>query len=209
MSTNGETISIQTLKRLPLYLNYLEKLDDDVINISTPKMASDLGLTDILVKKDLMGVVKVSGRPKIGHEVKSLIDDIRDYLGYNNVSSAVLVGAGHLGKALLNFHEFKKWNVEIAIAFDNNPKVIGREINNIKILDIGKLVNLCQKMSIHMGIITTSAEAAQETCDKLVEAGIKGIWNFAPVTLKVPDGVFVEDVNLASSLAMLSHKLQK
>lgn len=208
MNKDVDAISMQTLKRLPVYLNYLEKEKlKGTINISTPKIAKDLGLTEILVKKDIRYVTSKSGRPKIGHAVEDLIFDLKEYLGYNNCSRAVLVGAGQLGKALLGYHGFNDSNIEIVVAFDNDPRLIDTEVSGIKIVDIQKLENLCIRLNVHIGIITTNESSAQEVCDALVKGGVQAIWNFAPLRLQVPEGVIVQNENLASSLAILSKKL--
>ncbi len=201
-------ISSHTLKRLPFYLNYLETLKKEgVENVSAGMIAKQLGLSEILVKKDLGLAVRTSGKPKVGHNLDTLISELRDFLGYDDTSTAVLVGAGHLGGALLAYNGFKAMNLEIAYAFDNNPKIVGKEINGILILNIDDLETTCQYENIELGIITTTADGAQDVCDKLVKAGIKAIWNFAPVSLKAPDDVLIQNENLASSLAVLSNKL--
>lgn len=201
-------ISLHTLKRLTIYIQYLEKEKEKNREfISTPIMASDLGYSEISIKKDLNQVLTIKGKPKIGHNIDSLIKELKSYLGYDNTTTAVLVGAGKLGRALLGYKGFKKDNVEIAVAFDKNPELIGQEINGIKIVDIEKLENLCNRLQIHIGIITTNEESSQEICDKLVKSGIKAIWNFAPINLRVPSDVIIQNENLASSLVILSKKL--
>lgn len=201
-------MSFQTLKRISIYIQYLEKEKEKNRQfISTPIMASDLGYSEISIKKDLNQVLTIKGKPKIGHNIDSLIKELKSYLGYDNTTTAVLVGAGKLGRALLGYKGFKKDNVEIAVAFDKDPELIGQEINGIKIVDIEKLESLCSRLQIHIGIITTNEENSQEICDRLVKSGIKAIWNFAPINLKVPSDVIIQNENLVSNLVILSKKL--
>lgn len=201
-------MSFQTLKRISIYIQYLEKEKEKNRQfISTPIMASDLGYSEISIKKDLNQVLTIKGKPKIGHNIDSLIKELKSYLGYDNTTTAVLVGAGKLGRALLGYKGFKKDNVEIAVAFDKDPELIGQEINGIKIVDIEKLESLCSRLQIHIGIITTNEESSQEICDRLVKSGIKAIWNFAPINLKVPSDVIIQNENLVSNLVILSKKL--
>lgn len=200
-------ISLQTLKRLPIYLQYLKSLQkDSVSQISATMLAQALGLNDVQVRKDLASVSD-KGKPKIGYVLNELIMDIESYLGYDNVHSAVLVGAGNLGRALLCYEGFSQYNLDIVIAFDKDKNVIGTKINNKQVFALNKLNDLCKRMKIKIGIITVPDCEAQEVCDLLVESGILAIWNFASVNLKVPDEVIVHNENIGSSLAILSKHL--
>jgi redox-sensing transcriptional repressor len=203
------SISVQTLKRLPLYLNYLKSLDRDKTKIiSSPVIAKALGLNEVQVRKDL-AAIKSGGRPRTGYLLEKLIVDLDTYLGYGNVNEAVLVGVGHLGSALLNYRGFSSYGLDIVVGFDTAEAVIGTEIAGIRILHTSKLVSLCRRMHVNIGIIAVPAECAQEVCDILVEAGILAIWNFAPVKLNAPEHILVQNEDMASSLALLSKHLKK
>lgn len=204
---NKKPISLQTLKRLPIYLQYLKSLSgDNILHISATSIAQALGLNNVQVRKDLASVSD-KGKPKIGYVLTELIMDIESYLGYDNVQSAILVGAGNLGRALLCYRGFSKYNLDIVAAFDMDEKVIGNRINNKQVLSLKKLSNLCERMKIKIGIITVPEYEAQEVCDLLVASGILAIWNFAPVNLIVPEEVIVQNENIGSSLAILSKHL--
>ena len=138
-----------------------------------------------------------------------LINDIENVLGYNNVNEAVVVGVGNLGKALLKYSGFEECGVRITAAFEKNPELLGEEIGGKTVFSVSRLQNLCERMKIHIGIITVPAEEAQEICDILVDSGIRGIWNFAPVKLNVPDNVAVRDENLGVSLSLLSMQMKE
>ena len=202
---SNQNISKSTLQRLPLYLNYLKSLPDTVINISATAIAEELRLNDVQVRKDL-ACVSTSGKPKIGYNTEDLIRELVAFLGYDNNNNAVIVGAGKLGRALMGYTGFKEYGLNILLAFDQNPDVVNEQE---LILPIFRLKEICGRMKIKIGIITVPAASAQEVCDPLVESGVLAIWNFAPVHLKVPDGILVQNENMAASLAVLSNHLSE
>ena len=138
-----------------------------------------------------------------------MIDDLEEYLGYKNVNEAVVVGAGQLGKALLSYRGFDNYGLRIVVAFDRDASVVGSEIGGKLVLPVSKMQGLCERMGIHIGIITVPAEGAQQVCDEMVAGGILAIWNFAPVHLTVPGHILVQDENMAASLAVLSKHLME
>lgn len=201
-------ISKKTLERLPLYYHYLkERKDEEVAYISSPVIAAGLNLNEVQVRKELALVSRRAGKPKAGFLVEELIEDIEEFLGYHNDNQAILAGAGSLGRALLSYRGFGQYGVEIVTAFDTDEKVVGETIAGKKVLHLDKMVNLCRRMNIRIGIITTPAEYAQSVCDRMVAGGIRAIWNFAPVHLTVPDDVLLQNENMAASLALLSKYL--
>lgn len=201
-------ISRKTLERLPVYHHYLECRDaEGVINISAPAIALDLQLNEVQVRKDIAMVARSAGKPKTGYVVKDLVEDMEEFLGYHNTNQAVLVGAGSLGSALLSYRGFEQYGVEIVMAFDADESRTGKKVGDKMILPMEKLENLCQRLNIHIGIITVPAQAAQAVCDRLVAGGVKAVWNFAPTHLTVPDHVLVQNENMAVSLAALSKYL--
>jgi redox-sensing transcriptional repressor len=203
------SISVQTLRRLPYYLNYLKSLDRDKIKIiSSPAIAKALNLNEVQVRKDL-AAIKSGGKPRTGFLLEKLIGDLENFLGYGNVNEAVLAGVGHLGRALLSYRGFDSYGLNIVVGFDTNEEVIGTDISGKRVLSIEKLPGLCQRMHINIGIITVPADQAQDVCDLMVEAGIQAVWNFAPVQLSVPEHILVQNENMASSLAVLSKHLKK
>lgn len=207
---NDKIVSRNQLLRLPQYLNYLiAKEHDGIDSISSTQISNDLKLSEEKVRKDIALVSKKSGVPGRGRDIKELIEDIKDFLGYKDVNSAVLVGCGSLGKALLGYPGFDYYGLKIIAGFDSDPNLWNKEIGNKKIFSIDKLNNLCQRMNIHIGIICVPAKYAQKICDTLVSSGVLAIWNFAPVHLQVPDGIIVQNENMGASLAILSNKLQK
>ena len=202
-----QNISKHTLQRLPMYLSYIKGLPEDAPkNISATTIAEALQLNDVQVRKDLASVSS-SGKPKVGYNVKDLIAELEAFLGYNDIDNAVIVGAGSLGKALLNYSGFKAYGLNIIAAFDLCEEPT--EFQGKTVFPIAQLESFCRKVNIHIGIITVPASSAQEICDLLVNSGIRAIWNFAPVHLVVPDGILVQNENMASSLALLSNHLRE
>lgn len=201
-------ISRKTLERLPVYHHYLEKkFQEGLENISAPAIALDLQLNEVQVRKDLAMVTTTAGKPKTGYLVRELIGDIEEFLGYHNNNQAALVGAGSLGKALLSYQGFEQYGVEIVMAFDSDGRKVNTKAGGKLVLPMEKAENLCRRMNIHIGIITVPESAAQEVCDCLVAAGVRAIWNFAPIHLSVPGHVLVQNENMAVSLAALSKYL--
>ena len=202
------SVSKRTLKRLPLYLSYLKRLHEDGVEvISAVTLGTVFKMPTTLVKKDLQ-VTGVQGVPKVGHRVSDLIEGIEHCLGWDNVTDAFLVGMGNLGRLLFTYSGVKKSGIQITALFDNAPSVIGTRFKEMEILDIARLPNLAARMKVHIGIITVPEFAAQQVANQMVEAGILAIWNFAPQFIEVPEGVIVENSDMYSSLAPLSHKLK-
>ena len=203
----AKTISKQTLQRMPLYLSYLKSLPkDETVHISATVMANDLKLNDVQVRKDL-AQVSDGGRPKIGYIIKDLMKDIEHCLGYDNVDSAILIGAGNLGRALLAYDGFSEYGMDIVTAFDVDENIIGTTMCGKQVLPMDKLPSVCKRMKIKIGIITVGSQEAQKVCDELVNNEVLAIWNFAPIHLNVPDHVLVQNENMVNSLAILSNHM--
>ena len=200
-------VSKAVLKRLPGYLAYLKSTQDqEYPYISATALANALGMGEVQVRKDLASVSD-GGRPKIGYLRESLIDDSEQFLGYDNTTDAVLIGAGKLGQALMGYKGFEEYGLNVLAAFDINPEKDHTDEGK-PILHIDHLEQFCHAHKVLMGIITVPERYAQEVCDKLIACGIKAIWNFAPTHLEVPTNILVQCENMATSLAVLSMHLQ-
>ncbi len=203
---NGYSIPKATLGRLPQYLQYIKGLSQE--NVSATAIARGLSLGEVQVRKDL-AVVSGAGKPKIGYERTKLIDDIERNLGYERLTNAVLVGAGKLGRALLDYDGFEDFGVRIVAGFDCNEQALPLGKNAKTILPIKDIGTYCAQNNVKLGIVTVGQGSAQDVCDKLVASGIEAIWNFAPCSLKVPRGVLLKQENLALSLAYLNNQISK
>ena len=203
-----KSFSKNQLQRYPIYLKYFKQLaDEGVEDISSPKIAKELGYSEEQIRKDLQAVSDEAGRPKKGRNLHQLIDTLESFLGYRDSTSAVVVGTGHLGGALLNYPNFEEMGLTILAGFDVDPNKIGAKIGGKEIFALDKLANLLPRLNAHIVIVTVPAQAAQSVVDLAVKSGALAIWNFAPTHINVPEGIVIETVNLASSLAVLSHRL--
>lgn len=201
------TAGVPTIKRMPLYLRLLRRMQTEgEAYASGSVLADELGLEAIVVRKDL-AITGVIGRPRLGFPLDELIIAIEEFLGWNNTTDAFLAGTGRLGAALLGYAGFRQHGLNITAAFDADPAVIGTKVHGKTVLDIGKLPELARRMHVRIGILTVPEGVAQEVADRMVEGGIRGIWNFTPVKLHVPPEVILQREDLASSLAVLSHRL--
>ena len=197
-------ISFAMMNRLPLYLDYLLNLETKGIeNVSATVLAKDMGLGEVLVRKEL-SVISGKGKPRIGYKTSSLIKDFDNFLQVDTTTKAVIVGAGKLGRALLGYNRFNKFGVDILAAFDSDID----KIDNKKIYSMNRLKTFIKDNKVKIGIITVPKENAVEVYETLVDAGVKGIWNFAQVILKKKAGVIVKQQNLALSLAHLNIMLR-
>ena len=201
------SVSKATLGRLPEYLRMLRELPaDEFSNISATTIARKLELGEVQVRKDL-AAVSGAGKPKLGYVTQELIEKLEEALGYNRLTEAVLVGAGRLGRALLEYNEFQRYGVKISAAFDSNEQVINLN-GKTEILPMNQFESFCRSHSIKLGIITVGEGSAQVVCDQMVQSGIEAIWNFAPCKLSVPEGILLQNENLALALAHLNNQLK-
>ena len=197
-----------TLSRLPLYYSHIYKLQQiGEKNVSAAAIAQSLNLNPVLVRKDLSGVSSVDGKPRTGFEIDTLLNDLSEYLGYNKVDEAILVGVGSLGRLILTNTEFSSMGLDITVGFDKDPDLVGLQIGSKYILPMEKMESYIKRTGVKIGIITVPADQAQSVCDQMVECGILAIWNFAFTLLNVPQGILVKNENLPSSLAVLSQQL--
>lgn len=203
-------ISKATIARMPLYLHFLqEESSKGAQYISSTVIAQNISVSSVLVRKDLALVSSEAGRPRLGFAISRLIVDIEKFLGYDNISDAVIVGAGGLGRAFLGYEGFKSNGLNIVAAFDVSEKLVGTTVADKKILPLSLLAEFVVEHKIRIGIITVPKDAAQEVLNQMAAAGIKAIWNFAPAPLRAPKDIVLKTEDLAASLAMLAGKLYK
>lgn len=207
MGTKG--ISKSTLQRLPVYLTYLKSLPEDgPVNISATAIAAALNMGEVQVRKDLASI-SGAGKPKVGYLIENLIDELQSFLGYDDMNDAIVVGAGKLGRALLDYKGFADYGLNMVAGFDLDPQKEGYTDTDKQIFHLSRLEDLCSRMSIRIAVITVPAPSAQAVCDLLVQNGVLAILNFAPTHLVVPEGVIVQNENIAASLAVLANRLKE
>ena len=197
----------ETIDRLPLYLRCLDKLiDQGEENISSKNFSSRLNLNSAQVRKDL-SYFGDFGKRGVGYDTKKLASKIRTILNLDQRWQMALVGVGNIGSALLTYSGFDRRVFEVSMAFDNDPELIGQEINGVEIDDVSDVSDRIAEEGIKLGIIAVPASSAQEVADKMVKGGVKGLLNFAPALLDLPEGIQLAQVDITKELEQLVYYL--
>lgn len=204
-----KNVSMAVIKRMPKYYRYLgELVKNDVDRISSKELGEKIGFTASQIRQDLNNFGDF-GQQGYGYNVKELHNQIGTILGVGKEYKAVLIGAGNIGQAIANYSRFTDIGLGITAIFDANPKLVGMRIRDVEIKDIDELKGYLEENHIDMGILCVPRINAQKVCDVLVNGGVRGIWNFAPIDLHVPETVKVENVHLSESLLTLVYQMNK
>ena len=205
----GKTkVSNAIIRRLPRYRRYLGYLQTKGIKkISSNELSEMIGYTASQIRQDL-NTVGEFGQQGYGYEVDKLYREINKILGLDREYKTVVVGVGNLGQAITNYTYYYKIGFNIIGLFDVNPRIIGNVINDVEVLDSADLEDYVSREGIDIGIICVNRENAQQVADSLVAGGVRGIWNFAPIDLIVPEDVALESVHLSDSLHALSFMIK-
>ncbi|MGX4598218.1 redox-sensing transcriptional repressor Rex [Faecalimicrobium sp. JNUCC 81] len=204
-----KNISMAVIRRLPKYHRYLgDLLDKDIQRISSKELSDIIGFTASQIRQDLNNFGGF-GQQGYGYNVEALYNEIGKILGLDKKYNAILIGAGNLGQAIANYSGFRKAGFEIKALFDANPRMIGLKIRDFEILDSQEIESVVKENEIDIAILCIPKNGAQEIVNRLVNVGIKGVWNFAPIDLEVPNDVIVENVNLTESLFTLSYLMKE
>lgn len=207
---NSSSFSKNQLQRYPVYLKFLRSLlNQGMVFVSSPLIAKELGYSEEQIRKDLHAISTCNGRPKRGRRIDELIDSLEHFLGYTGSLKAFLVGAGNLGQAIYKYGGFESMGLEVVAAFDNDPNKAWLPIGDGAIFPLYELPKKIREMSPEVAIVTVPGSSAQGVIDKLVHLGFKAIWNFSATHVNVPKDVTIENVNLASSLAVLVHHYEE
>src|SRR5688500_6138585 len=184
-----ELIPNPAVRRLSLYLRQLESFKrKDRPTISSKQLGESLGLTDAQVRKDLAYFGQF-GHPGIGYRVDDLIGQVKRILGTDKVWNVLLVGAGNIGRALSSYKGFNSKGFQLVAAFDNDPSKVGKRLGTLTVQPLSELAETVKRHGIRLAILAVPADAAQDAADKLIEAGIRGLLNFAPTSITVPSSV--------------------
>ena len=204
MKSNNTKVSNAIIRRLPRYRRYLNELrKQGVKKISSNELSELIGYTASQIRQDL-NTFGGFGQQGYGYSVDSLFQEINKILGLDREYKTIVVGIGNLGQAITNYTYYYKIGFNIVGLFDVNPKLVGLSINDVLVRDFSEMSDFVKENDIDIAIICVNRENAQKVTDVLVDAGIEGIWNFAPVDLNVPNDVAVENVHLSDSLHTLS-----
>jgi redox-sensing transcriptional repressor len=210
MPTDQTTeLSRFSLERLYSYYLLVQRaIDQGKNHISSRQIAEFLLIGDTQVRKD-MAAIGIHGLPKRGYELGTTKAALRSAMGVDQTHRAVLCGVGNLGRALLEYSRFAEFGFRIAGAFDIRPEVIGEEIAGTRVLHIDHLNSVIDIFGVEIGILTVNVWSAQGLCDRMVDGGVRAIWNFAPLHLQAPAHVLIRHEDFAGSLAVISHHLRK
>ncbi|MDI6706133.1 MAG: redox-sensing transcriptional repressor Rex [Bacillota bacterium] len=202
-------ISMAVIRRLPKYYRYLgDLMEKGITRISSKEFGRIMGFTASQIRQDL-NCFGGFGQQGYGYNVKELREEIGNILGLNRRYNTIIIGAGNLGQAIANYSGFAEAGFILKGMFDINPRLIGISIRAVKIMDIDEMKGFIARENINVAIICTPKEGAQDVANRLVDAGIKAIWNFAPEDLNVPDDVIVENVYLSESLMVLAYLMNQ
>lgn len=201
-----QNISLSVIKRLPKYYRYLESINDKgIIRVSSKELSEITGLTASQIRQDL-NHFGCFGQQGYGYNVSELIAELSKIIGVDKKYSMVLIGYGNIGHALYKYRSFRDLGYEFKSVFDKDPDLVSEKIDGeVEVKNIDYLEDYLKGEKIDIGIIATPKEVSQDICDKLCEGGVKGIWNFSPVDLKVKNGVVIESVHLDESLFTLTY----
>lgn len=207
--TKSKELSKASVARLQLLLELLEQCErEQRQQITSSEIGEALGISAVNVRQDLFRLGS-AGRPRVGYDVSHLIDLLRRLFDLNRPKRACIVGFGNLGRALAGSRIWDKAGYELVAAFDKDPSVVGMELDGIRVRSISEIFGVIKTEGIEMAVMTVPASAAQEVANMVIAAGIKAIWNFAPVKLQVPTNVVVENQSLAWGLVALSHRTKQ
>lgn len=206
---NMDKIPEPTLRRLPWYLSCAKLMRDKGEKfVSSTQISKQINIDSSQIAKDL-SYVDISGRTRVGYEVDLLISVLEDFLGFTNLHRAYLFGVGSLGGALLRDSGLSHFGLKIVGAFDVNPDLVGTEINGIPIYHTDELQLRMQKDKVNIGVLTVPIAISQQVTDKMVEGGIKAVWNFTPFRIRVPEGIVVQNTSLYAHLAVMFNRLNE
>lgn len=206
VTLKGTEITRPTLGRIPMYLRYLRALPDEVATISATTIAKDLGLGEVQVRKDLGSLCDL-GKPKVGYPCKELIECLESLFSTSN-GETIIIGAGRLGKALLDYGGFDEFGISVLAAFDEKTQEETFSQAGKPILPMNRLGDFCKQHNVKIGIIAVPSQAAQSVCNQLYENGIKSMWCFAPCRLYKPADADIRYENMALSLAYLKMQIK-
>lgn len=207
--TEERKISMAVIRRLPRYYRYLgELLDNNVTKISSRELSEKMKVTASQIRQDLNNFGGF-GQQGYGYNVEYLHKEIGKILGLEKKHSMIIVGVGNLGQALANYPSFEKRGFNLIGLFDVNPRLVGMSIRGLEVMDIDQMESFVKEKNVEIAILTIPKTKVKETAENLANWGVKGLWNFSPVDLFVPDGVQVENVHLSHSLMTLAYKLNE
>ena len=196
-----------TLRRLPWYLSNIKLMKDKGEQyVSSTQISKEINIDASQIAKDL-SYVNISGRTRVGYNIDALIEVLESFLGFTNMHKAFLFGVGSMGAALLRDSGLHHFGLEIVAAFDVNPELVGKDLNGIPIYHSDDFEAKMKEYDVNIGVLTVPINIAQEITDKMVDGGIKAVWNFTPFRIRVPENIVVQNTSLYAHLAVMFNRL--
>jgi len=203
-----QNIPEPTLRRLPWYLAYLKlEADKGEAFVSSTQISRAINVGASQIAKDL-SLVNVSGKTRVGYDVNELVDVLENFLGFRSAHRAFLFGVGSLGSALLQDRGLSQYGMEIVAGFDVNPETIGTEIKGLPVYHVDEFIHKQAEMGVSIGILTVPVDQAQAATDLMITGGIRAIWNFTPVRIRVPKNIVVQNTSIYAHLAVMFNRLE-
>jgi len=200
-------VSLAVIRRLPRYFRYLsDLLRLGITRISSKELSARMGITASQIRQDL-NCFGGFGQQGYGYNVESLYNEIGNILGFNNKYQTIIIGAGHMGQALANYGNFEKRGFSLIGIFDVDQNLVGKKIKDIEIMHLDSLEVFVMNNNVHIAILTVPYEHTPTVADKLAQLGVRALWNFSPMDLKLTYDVIIENVHLSDSLMVLGYKL--
>ena len=196
-----------TLRRLPWYLSNIKLMKEKGEQyVSSTQISKEINIDASQIAKDL-SYVNISGRTRVGYNIDALIEVLESFLGFTNMHKAFLFGVGSLGAALLRDSGLHHFGLEIVAAFDVNPELVGKDLNGIPIFHSDDFEAKMKEYDVNIGVLTVPINIAQEITNKMVDGGIKAVWNFTPFRIRVPENIVVQNTSLYAHLAVMFNRL--
>ena len=196
-----------TLRRLPWYLSNIKLMKEKGEQyVSSTQISKEINIDASQIAKDL-SYVNISGRTRVGYNIDALIEVLESFLGFTNMHKAFLFGVGSLGGALLRDSVLQHFGLEIVAAFDVNPELVGKDLDGIPIFHSDDFEAKMKEYDVNIGVLTVPINIAQEITNKMVDGGIKAVWNFTPFRIRVPENIVVQNTSLYAHLAVMFNRL--
>ncbi len=202
-------VSIAVIRRLPRYYRYLaDLLQMDITRISSKELSTRMGITASQIRQDL-NCFGGFGQQGYGYNVESLYKEIGNILGVSNNFKTIIIGAGNMGQALAHYGNFSRRGFDIVGVFDVNPELVGKKVNQIEIMHMDKIDAFVKKNKVDIAMLTIPYEHTPEVAERMACLGVKGLWNFSPMDLKLPHKTVIENVHLSDSLMVLGYRIKE
>jgi redox-sensing transcriptional repressor len=203
-----KNVSMAVIKRLPRYYRYLsDLLKMDIMRISSKELSRRMGITASQIRQDL-NCFGGFGQQGYGYNVEALFNEIAKILGVDKQFTCIIIGAGNMGQALAHYKNFEKRGFKTIGIFDVDPKLIGKKMNGIEVMDMKNLEDFVSRNKVDIAMLTVPHEETRETAERVARLGIRGLWNFSPMDLKLPYDTVIENVHLSDSLMVLGYRIK-